>query len=148
MPNEPSDPETPATPATPVASSARRTGRAPPWSKEDTFKLLEELLEARRNREFLGPKDLTAPRVYEKSRSFCKICTHQIRVLGMRSACVASMTTSPKCTGFGIHIACNFSGCHADRRTGKISYDAEERKTYLMGKYGISMRRIFKIGLL
>ncbi|KAG5923144.1 hypothetical protein E4U61_004256 [Claviceps capensis] len=38
MPNEPSDPETPATPAT---SSARRTGRASPWSKEDIFKLLE-----------------------------------------------------------------------------------------------------------
>ncbi|KAG5915698.1 hypothetical protein E4U61_004336 [Claviceps capensis] len=51
MSNEPSDPETPATP---TESSARRTGRASPWSKEDTFKLLEELLEARRNREFLG----------------------------------------------------------------------------------------------
>ncbi|KAG5927775.1 hypothetical protein E4U60_007956 [Claviceps pazoutovae] len=35
MPNEPSDLETPAT------SSARRTGRASPWSKEDMFKLLE-----------------------------------------------------------------------------------------------------------
>ncbi|KAG6205689.1 hypothetical protein E4U50_004586 [Claviceps purpurea] len=131
MPNEPSDPETPATPATPVASSARRTGRAPPWSKEDTFKLLEELLEARRNREFLGPKDLTAPhpgawdakRVRSKHDDLAKMYRFW-------------------------YIACNFSGCHADRRTGKISYDAEERKTYLMGKYGISMRRIFKIGLL
>ncbi|KAG6062676.1 hypothetical protein E4U32_002075 [Claviceps aff. humidiphila group G2b] len=31
------------------------------WSKEDTFELLETL----RDREFLGPKDRTASRVYE-----------------------------------------------------------------------------------
>ncbi|KAG6298714.1 hypothetical protein E4U09_000583 [Claviceps aff. purpurea] len=50
------DPATPATPATP----APRRGGA--WSKEDTFKLLEELLDAPRNREFLGLMDRTGDR--------------------------------------------------------------------------------------
>ncbi|KAG6191679.1 hypothetical protein E4U36_006560 [Claviceps purpurea] len=147
MPNEPSDPETPATPATPVASSARRTGRAPPWSKEDTFKLLEELLEARRNREFLGPKDLTAPRVYEKIAKLLQNLHPSDPGAWDAKRVRSKHDDLAKMYRFW-YIACNFSGCHTDRRTGKISYDAEERKTYLMGKYGISMRRIFKIGLL
>ncbi|KAG6301050.1 hypothetical protein E4U09_005956 [Claviceps aff. purpurea] len=135
MPNEPSDPETPATPATPVASS------------EDTFKLLEELLEARRNREFLGPKDLTAPRVYEKIAKLLQNLHPSDPGAWDAKRVRSKHDDLAKMYRFW-YIACNFSGCHADRRTGKISYDAEERKTYLMGKYGISMRRIFKIGLL
>ncbi|CCE28151.1 uncharacterized protein CPUR_01625 [Claviceps purpurea 20.1] len=116
------------------------------WSKEDTFKLLEELLEARRNRELLHPSDRSAVRVFEDIAETLQrlhpsnLIWNAKRVRNKHDD-MASLYEK-------WYIASNYSGCHADRKTGQISYDAEESKNKLITRYGTIMQRVFRNGLL
>ncbi|KAG6168277.1 hypothetical protein E4U35_007283 [Claviceps purpurea] len=147
-PKAPRAPRAPKTPKAGEAATVAKTGRASSWSKEDTFNLLEELLEVRRNREFFGPKDRAATRVFQDIAD---------RLQNLHPSSDPHVWTGKRVRNKHDdlahlykfwYIASNFSGCHADRITGKISYEAEEVKDALIKKEGMIIQRVFRMGLL
>ncbi|KAG6103482.1 hypothetical protein E4U31_002779 [Claviceps sp. LM219 group G6] len=90
------------------------TAKGGAWSRDDVFRLLEELLEARRNREFLKPSD-KPPITLHPSK---KKTWNQKRMRNKHDDLAGTYKQWV--------TASKYSGCHADRMTGKLEYDPKE----------------------
>ncbi|KAG6304201.1 hypothetical protein E4U44_008653 [Claviceps purpurea] len=115
------------------------------WSSDDVFKLLEELLEARRNRELLNPADKTANVVFDTiADTFKTLHPSKHKIWNQKRVRNKHDDLA------GIYkqwvAASKYSGCHADRMTGKLEYDSKEQENLIL-RYGPYMAKAFKKGL-
>ncbi|KAG6305484.1 hypothetical protein E4U44_003098 [Claviceps purpurea] len=123
-----------------------KTRKGPSWSRDETFKLLEKLLEARRNRT-LCTKDRTANRVYESiAETFRR--SHPSDPHIWTSKRLRNKHDDLAHLYKFWYIACDEPGCHGDRKTGKIIFDTPEARTLAISNHGSIMQRVTKHGLL
>ncbi|KAG6078512.1 hypothetical protein E4U31_003628 [Claviceps sp. LM219 group G6] len=116
------------------------------WSRDETFQLLEKLLEARRNRT-LCSKDRTASRVYESiAETFRR--SHPSNPPIWTSKRLRNKFDDLAHLYKYWYMACDEPGCHGDRKTGKIIFDTPEARTLVISKHGSVMQRVTKRGLL
>ncbi|KAG6030866.1 hypothetical protein E4U19_000229 [Claviceps sp. Clav32 group G5] len=122
-----------------------KTRKLASWSRDDTFKLLETLLEARRNRT-LCSKGRTATRVYESiAETFRRSHPSNPHIW-------TSMRLRNKHADLAYlykhwYIACDEPGCHGDRKRGEIIFDTPEARTLAISKHGLMMQRVTRHGL-